>query len=126
MSGTPALAFGTLGTDDLLPLLQQRPKQMAEVRAAYELSDSAFAETRLGSHFRHLSGARIGPYTVQLHRRAALEPRERQLLICTKTRFLDRKGRELRQDAIFDAVRVKEEITTMLIQDTSEPARCPT
>jgi len=124
--GTPALAGGTLDTNELQPLLRQRPKQIAEVRASYELSDSAFAEVSLGSHFPHLGGERIGPYTVLLHRRAALEPRERQLLICTKARFLDRKGRELRGDAIFDAARVTESITTMQVQDTGEPARCPT
>ncbi|MDR7331001.1 hypothetical protein [Roseateles asaccharophilus] len=120
----PAIAGGTLETKGLAPLFRQQPTQMADVRAAYELSDSAFAEARLGTHFTHLGGTRIGPYSVRLHRHERQEPRERELLICTKVSYLDRQGRELLGDAAFEAVHVKEIVTTMQVQDIGAPRRC--
>lgn len=122
---TPAWAGGSLGTDDLAPLLRQRPKEMAAIRAEYELSDAAFAWVRLGPHFPHLAGERVGPYQVKVHRRAAQESHERILWICTKARYLDSRGRELPERAIFDAVRVKETITAIRVQDANAPQSCP-
>jgi hypothetical protein len=122
---TPARAGGSLGTDELATLMQQRPKEIAAIRAEYELSDAAFADIRFGNHFTHLGGARAGPYIVRLHRRAALEPRERELRICTTARYFDRQGRELPGRKMFDAVRIEETITAVLVRDINERKECP-
>ncbi|KQV61029.1 hypothetical protein ASC95_06330 [Pelomonas sp. Root1217] len=119
-----ARAGGSLGTDELAILLEQRPKEIAAVRTEYELSEAAFADIRFGNHFIHLGGARAGPYTVRLHRRAALEPRERELRICTTARYFDRRGRELSGRKMFDAVRIEETITAVLVRDIDERKEC--
>src|ERR1043165_7957035 len=113
----PAWAGGSLETDELTPLLRQRSKEIAAIKAEYELSDAAFADIRFGNHFTHLDGARAGPYVVRLHRRAAAEPRERALRICTKIRYFDPQGRQLSEPKMFDAVRFQETITMILLRD---------
>lgn len=127
LPGAPTWAGGSLGTDELAPLLRQRPQEIAAIRKDHRLSDSAFAQVRFGSHFKHLGGARMGPYEVQLYPRASGEARERVLWICTQARFLDRGGREIAQidDAILHAVRVKETVTSVQVLDKGAPRTCP-
>src|SRR5689334_5012823 len=82
-----AIGGGSMGTDELLPLLRQQPEVYAAIQAGIELSDSAFAETRVGSHVEALGGARVGPYSVRGKVRGTGEPVE--VVLCTHARFLD-------------------------------------
>ena len=123
----PAWAGGTLETDELAPLLRQRPQEVAAIRREFLLGDSAFAQVRIGSHFKHLGGARMGPYEVRLTPRASGEHPERVLWICTSARFLDRRGRDIAEidNAMLRAVRVRETVTLLQVLDDGAARTCP-
>lgn len=90
------------------------------------LSDSAFAEIRLGSHFIYLGGARVGPYTI----RATLKQsqREVEIVLCTKARFLDDQGSELPGDKRMQATRIDEKLIIVMLKEPSTTltsSECP-
>jgi len=90
-----------------------------------KLSDSAFAETRLGSHFVHLGGARVGPYTI---RATAPDDHEVDVVLCTTYRFLDEHGHVLPEGKMESATRIDERLEAVLLQDIQEEQgrpKCP-
>lgn len=61
------MAGGTLGTDELIPLLSKQPAVYKALNASFALSDSAFAEVRFGDSYPHLEGRRLGPHYIECH-----------------------------------------------------------
>jgi len=124
IAGGPCLAGGTLGTDELKPLMQQQPDVYEALSSSLRLADSAFAETRLGPRFKHLGGARAGPYTIK----AALKQsrKEVDVVLCTKVRYLDRDGSELPQGKAEEAARIDEKLSAVMLREpSSSRPECP-
>lgn len=122
-------AGGTLGTEQVDALLQQWPTVRAFLTASLEMEDSAFAEIRLGSHFKHLGAWRLGPYTVRARPRSpAAGASPIRVVVCTEARFIDEAGKVIKEDsdALFDAARVEETLTAVMIEeDNYAPPVCP-
>lgn len=93
ISASQCFAGGTMNAEELKQLIGQKPAIGEALAYSFELSDSAYAEIRLGSHFKYLGGARVGPYTIQ----ATLKTSHKRIfvILCTKARFLDDRGVEL-------------------------------
>jgi hypothetical protein len=121
VSTTSSFAGGSLGSDELLPLLAQKPEIRDAILSSLVLSDSAFGEVRLGSHFTHLGGERLGPYTIRAKVKQSGKPI--QLVLCTTSRFLSQSGRPLSEDDMFDAVRVEEKLDFVMLRDAGAQSR---
>lgn len=121
-----SIAGGTLGTDELSPLIAQMPVIRDLLYSSVILSDSAYAEVRLGPHFKKLGGARMGPYSIEA--KSKKDGSTLVVILCTKVRFLSSSGKELPEARIEAAESIEEKLTgVMLRQDEhapSEPARC--
>lgn len=126
MLAGPCFGGGTLRTEELGPLMAQHPDVRDALTSALVLSDSAYAEVRLGPHFTNLGGARVGPYTIRAIVRQT--GRELELVLCTKIRFLDSNGLELPEGRLEEAARVDEQLTTAMLHELSPAhvgAACP-
>lgn len=121
VSATSSFAGGSLGTDELLPLLAQKPEIRDAVLSSLVLLDSAFGEVRLGSHFTYLGGERLGPYTIRAKVQQSGKPI--QLVLCTTSQFLSQSGRPLSEDDMFDAVRVEEKLDFVMLRDAGAQSR---
>ena len=121
----PALARagGTLSTNELEVLMKQMPGVRDFLRSSLRFSESAYAEVRLGPDFINLSGARTGPYTIDA--RSVKDDAPIVIVLCTSTKFLDSKGRQLPQTRITQAVSVEEKLTGVMLRqegdNTAEP-----
>jgi hypothetical protein len=119
-----SMAGGTLGTDELEQLMSQKSEIRDFLRSSLQLSDSAYGEVRLGSHFKNLGGARIGPYTISA--KSIKDGKPLLVVLCTKARFLDRKGRELSESRMTFATSIDEKlIAVMLLQKNEIESRPP-
>jgi hypothetical protein len=79
--------------------------------ATLDFADSGFA-TRLGNHFVHLGGLRVGPYDIEAKPKVSSGPFVFEVTVETDMQFLDQNGKELVfDDALKNAVRVKETVT---------------
>jgi hypothetical protein len=121
MIPTVAFAPGSLDTNDLSGLLKQTPEVAQPFLAAFELEASASA-TRLGSHFTHLSAARIGPYEVMARARGSGGPFNVHVVICTATSFLDDQGKVTKRESA--AVKIEEHLLGLIIQPSDGDLRC--
>ena len=126
----PVRAGGTLPFTDLVPLLKRRPELGAFLFQAYELPDSAFAVIRVGSHFAHLGGRRLGPYLFEARSRLGRERGSALISLCTRHRFLDRAGAVIPADTDRQVLAhsVSEELTAVVIRDPTAMAAgdgCP-
>lgn len=117
-----SIAGGTLGTNELGRLMGQMPEVRDLLRSSLRLSESAYAEVRLGPDFINLSGTRTGPYTIDATSKK--DGKHLLVVLCTSARFLDSKGRELPDARITEATSINEKLTgVMLRQDVDAAAR---
>ena len=86
---------------------------------------TAFAEVRFGSHFKHLSGERMGPYTFVAKPTAPSAGSEIEIIVCTDVRFLDKSGEHLPGSRIEDAVRLEEKLASVQVRDRRDAAGSP-
>jgi hypothetical protein len=115
------MAGGTLSTAELGPLMGQMPEVRDFLRSSLRLSDSAYAEVRLGPDFINLSGARMGPYTID----AKSDGAALVVVLCTKARFLDSKGHELPATRINQAASIAEKLTGVMLRQEGDVAAPP-
>lgn len=119
-----SVAGGTLGTRELDPLMAQMPAVRDFLRSNLRLSESSYAEIRLGADFINLSGARIGPYTIDA--KSTKDDKPLVVVLCTSARFFDSKGQELPETRIVQAVSIKEKLAGVLLREkTDDTARPP-
>jgi hypothetical protein len=109
-----SVAGGTLSTVELGPLMGQMPDVRDFLRSSLRLSDSAFAEVRLGPDFINLSGARLGPYTIDA--KSEKDGKPLVVVLCTKARFLDNKGHELPETRINQAASIEEKLIGVMLR----------
>lgn len=120
---TLSIAGGTLGTDELRLLMGQMPEVRDFLRSSLRLSDSAFAEVRLGPDFINLSGARMGPYTIDA--KSEKDGKPIVVVLCTRVRFLDSKGRELPETRIYQAASIEETLTGVMLRQEGQVTARP-
>lgn len=118
------IAGGTLETTELYRLIGQMPVVRDILSSSVHLSDSAYAEVRLGPQFKRLEGARIGPYSVQAT--STKDGSALVVVLCTKARFLNSTGQKLAEAKIEEAVSIDEKLTgVMLLQESNASADRP-
>ena len=108
-----ARAGGTVGFEEVESILKQKPEVFATLKAEYSLPDSAFAEVRLGPHFKHLSGARTGPYTFLAQKRGQKGTAKTQVLVCTDVQFISSAGRPLAWPTREQATGIRETLASI-------------
>lgn len=126
LGAVTAQAQGTLSFKELEPLLKQQPATRAWMMESLKLPDSAVAEVRLGNHFVNLGGKRVGPYYFEAQSKTG-----KSVLwigLCTQRVFQDKAGKILPEDKETQAVKVTENLVSVLVADKpakGEPPRCP-
>jgi hypothetical protein len=122
-------AGGSVEFDQIDRLLRQSPQVRVALLRSLSFPDSAYAEIRLGSHFRHLSAYRLGPYTFEAHVKGSATDRGAVMVtLCTTHEFLDGAGKPLPDgsDLEFDATRVRERVTGVILREAGDAAAtCP-
>jgi hypothetical protein len=120
---THGIAGGTLSTSELHPLMEQMPAVRDFLRSSLHLSESAYAEVRLGPEFRNLTGARMGPYMIDA--KTTKDGTPLVVVLCTSVQFLDSKGRKLPDARIIQATSIEEKLTGVMLRqqgdDTAQP-----
>jgi hypothetical protein len=119
-------AGGTVGLAEIEPLLRQRPALRDFLTSSLELDNTVMAAVRLGSHFEHLGGARVGPYLLQGKPKGSKKGEPLEVVLCTQSRFLDAAGKVAADET--KAARVDEQLTVVMLREThSVPAipGCP-
>lgn len=121
----PGLSFagGTLSTNELNSLMGQMPAVRDVLRSNLRLSESAYAEVRFGPDFINLSGARMGPYTIDA--RSTKDGKPFVVVFCTRVRFLDEKGQKLPDTRITQAASIEEKLTGVMLREASVDAAQP-
>jgi Ran GTPase-activating protein (RanGAP) involved in mRNA processing and transport len=123
---TASMAGGTVGFGDIDPLLRRRPALRDFLLSSLELQSTVMAAVRLGPHFEHLSGARVGPYLLQGKPKGSKDAEPLEVVLCTHFRFLDADGKVAADET--KATRIDEQLTVVMIREAhSKPAvpSCP-
>ena len=116
-------AGGTIDLHELDSLFSEQPEATKALRFTLEFPAVAWAEVRLGSHFKALGGARMGPYSFKARVRSSNH--EVEVVLCTSGRFLNSKGEELPESQMFEAARLEEHLVTLLLRDVSTTRGAP-
>jgi Ran GTPase-activating protein (RanGAP) involved in mRNA processing and transport len=119
-------AGGTVGLADVEALLRQRPALRHFLMSSLELENTVMAAVRLGPHFEHLGGARIGPYLLQGKPKGSKNGEPLEVVLCTQSRFLDGAGKPAADET--KAAGVEEQLTVVMLREAhSRPAipSCP-
>ena len=119
-----AIAGGSMGMSELLPILKQDPAFFTDLTANYSLPESAYAEVRLGGHFKHLGGARLGPYTFLVQQLPPRPAIARQVLLCTTAQFVSTRGQVLPEPQWELATQIREKLVSASFQEPNAPAVC--
>lgn len=90
---TAPMAGGTVGFGDIDPLLRRRPALRDFLLSSFEFQSTVMAAARLGPHFEHLGGARVGPYLLQGKPKGSKDAEPLEVVLCTHFRFLDAEGK---------------------------------
>jgi hypothetical protein len=117
-----AFAPGTLDLDEISALLSQQPRIFRALTTGFEIQKTAIG-VRLGNHFTHLGGKRIGPYTLWARPRGSAGPFDIEIQVCTSVTFLNSTGRAT--DDIIDAAQTKEVLRSFVVQLESGKVACP-
>lgn len=106
-------------------LIRQQPIIYGWLSSSLVLPDTAFAEVRFGSHFKHLSGGRMGPYTFRAKPRASGFTSEIEIIVCTGVRFLDKSGKQLPDSEFEGPARLEETLASVQVRDGRADAGGP-
>ncbi|MFM0645019.1 hypothetical protein PQR14_11855 [Paraburkholderia bryophila] len=113
----PALADGSVSfSADILPLIKARPPFEKFMSDTFQVTDTGWG-VRIGNGMMpHLGGARMGPYEFEAlwHSRNGDVPVT--LVIDTNIKFFDRKGREITNGQLQNAVSLKETFSSIEIE----------
>lgn len=126
----PALCHGggTLDEGELLELLKQKPQIREFILQNFDMPKGAWGAVRLGPHYPHLGGKRLGPYTIEVAPKGSTTLSPVVLTLCTTNTFYDPAGHALKADSPeeFQAVRVQERLVSVQLRQASEVYDAPT
>jgi hypothetical protein len=77
------VAGGTVGLNEIDPLLREKPAIRAFLLSSLNLDDTVMAAVRFGPHFEHLGGARMGPYLLQGRPKGPKDGTPLEIVLCT-------------------------------------------
>ena len=120
-------AGGTVEFQRVDHLLQQKPEIREVLLRSLVMPGVAFAQVRLGDHFRHLGGNRLGPYTFKASSRNTTAAPV-LVTLCTSAVFVDSSDRVLPTgDEELEATGVRELLNAVVLRDAgvSAAATCP-
>jgi hypothetical protein len=117
----PALAGGSLDFEQVRQLLHEKPALEVLLTQTLQVEHSGMG-VRLGFHWVHLGGLRIGPYTFKGKPRGKTGPDTLDITICTHVTFVDAKGRAIEGvDAAFEtATDVREVVTAVILREAKD------
>lgn len=127
VAGNTCWAGGTLDQSELIPLLGQKPQIKEFVLQNFDMPTGAWAEVRIGSHFEHLGGRRLGPYTVEIRTKGSSTMSPVVLTLCTTYEFLDRDGKRISPESprVTGAVDVRESLVDVRLTEARETGSRP-
>lgn len=111
-----ALADGSVEFADIRAMLHKQPAFEVLLTKTLHVESDGWG-VRLGNHFEHLGGSRIGPYVFKGRPAGQDGPETLDITICTQTTFRDDNGRPTRD--MFAATAVTEEVTSVIIREAS-------
>lgn len=113
---------GTLNESDIYDLLKQKPQIREFILQNFDMPKGAWADIRLGPHYKHLGGKRLGPYTVQVTPKGSSSFSPVVITLCTSYQFLDRHGKVIKaeSDEEFEATDVAEKLVGVQLRQASE------
>ena len=121
-------AGGTVDFAHVDRLLEQKPEIRAVLLRTLTMPNDAYAMVRLGPHFKHLGGSRLGSYTFDAMPKDGKGPAV-QVTLCTTPLLLDKSGNTLSsdQDRYFSATQIRELLNAVVLRaaGTSAAATCP-
>jgi hypothetical protein len=109
LAPVPCVAVGTVGLNEIDPLLREKPAIRAFLLSSLDLDDTVMAAVRLGPHFEHLGGVWMGPYMIQGRPKGSKDGVPLEVVLCTDARFLDQSGHAVEDET--SAVRVEEHLS---------------
>ena len=118
----PSFAGGTLGTDQLVSLMRQKPAVYDALKKSLTFSESAWASVRFGDPWPNLEGARMGPYQIEATIKGSKE--KVVVVLCTKPTYFDNSGHKL-PDLTEKAASFSEELTAVILQQPAESDQEP-
>lgn len=125
----PALGHGggTMDEAELLELLKQKPQIREFILQNFDMPKGAWGAVRIGSHYPHLGGKRLGPYTIQVAPKGRTELSPIVITLCTANTFYDASGKALPADSRDEylAVRVQEKLLSVQLRQASEAFMAP-
>ena len=115
-------AGGTLDEREIHELLEQKPQLREFILQTFDMPKGAWAEVRLGSHFTHLGGKRLGPYTIRVTPKGSSSLSPVVITLCTSYQFLNRSGKVVKADSDeeFKATDVAEKLISVQLRQASE------
>ena len=118
-------AGGSVSFEDVEPLLRTQPATHKWLSSTLELPEMADAEIRFGNEFKHLGGARMGPYTFRAKVKGSTPPVEIDVTVCTTAEFLDKSGKKVTKAVEKTAVKVSEKLAAILVRDARDDGASP-
>lgn len=118
-------AGGSVSFEDVERLLRSQPATYKWLSSTLELPDTADAEIRFGNHFKHLGGARMGPYTFRAKQKGVTSAVEIDVTVCAEAEFYDQSGKKITKAIEQKAVRVEEKLTAILVRDARDDGAAP-
>lgn len=123
---SPAFAGGSVDFENVDRLLRQHPAVYQWLASSLVFPDTVYAEVRFGSHFDHLGGGRMGPYSFLARPKSGTADNDIRVVVCTVATFVDADGKPLPEDKMFAASRVDETLTKVQVQEASLHVPPPT
>ena len=117
-------AGGSVDFADVRKILHQKPA-IESLLLDDLIVDPAGWGVRLGNHFKHLGGARIGPYVFSAKSRAVKSGGKLEVTICTQVTFLDARGNPAKD--LLEASAFREKLSQVVVREGSAEgfASCP-
>jgi hypothetical protein len=111
-------AGGTISTsDDIVPILSQRSQLKDAILDTFELSQDGWSFQRIGGVVNsELGGARVGPYQVLAKRKGSKGNFTFEIILHTKSIFLDRSGK---QTSLEKGVKIVETLASVEIREAA-------
>jgi hypothetical protein len=116
-------AGGTVGLDEVDRLLRQRPSLRSFLMSSLQLESTVMAALRLGPHFEHLGGARVGPYLLEGRPKGSKDGEPLEVVLYTQVQFLDAEGKVAAEET--EATRVEERLTVVMLREAHSKPTIP-
>jgi hypothetical protein len=120
MLTSTAFAGGSIDRAEVMAIVKQQPAVARYLERSLDLRATGFA-TRLGPHWKSLSAARVGPYSIDAKAKGKSTLYNLAVVVCVETTFVDQAGKKTNDPAA--AVKLSEKLLYVGVVEKSAPAR---